>query len=277
MVACAASDHVVVGNGSPTSGDTSGTTPAVSDASSFCSAMCGREQACDLSIDNQTCVNECTNANAAVFPRLRTDVVGLVVACFDNKDCKTVLGGEFVGACTADAIASVAPSAAASSFCDALATSKSKCSGSQSSTKAQCLNSAKLYGDAAIAQAQNCVKRGCAEIDACVAAVFGSLGGSSGTTNTGGGTNTGSGSCNGKFTDLGSCSQCAQTSCCAEATACYGDAQCQDIAYSCFNGGTSSSACSSAFSSASSSAQSRASALLSCSQSKCTSTCQLGQ
>jgi hypothetical protein len=245
----------------------------VSDAASFCSAMCGREQSCDMTIDTQTCENECTNANAAVFPRLRSDVVQLVVGCFDGKDCKTVLGGEFVGACTADAIASVAPSAAAATFCDALANAKNKCGSSQTTTKAQCLDSAKLYGDSAIAQAQNCVKRSCSEIDTCVAAVFGSLGGTGSTTTT---TTTGSGSCSGKFADLGSCSSCAQTSCCAEATTCYGDSQCQAIAYACFNGGTSSSACSQAYGSASSSSQQRASAFLSCSQSKCSGTCQIG-
>jgi hypothetical protein len=273
LVACAGSDQVVVGHSAPASGDTSATIPSVTDAASFCSAMCGREQACDKTIDTQTCENTCTNANAAVFPRLRSDVVQLVVSCFDEKDCKTVLGGEFVGACTADAIASVAPSTAASSFCDALATAKKTCSGSQSTTKAQCLDSAKLYGDLAIAQAQNCVKRGCSEIDTCVAAVFGSIGGTGGA---GTSSSSSGGSCSGQFTDLGSCTTCAQTSCCSEATACYGDSACADIAQACFTQGTSSSACSQAYGAASSSSQSRASALLSCSSSKCSSTCRLG-
>jgi hypothetical protein len=273
LVACAGSDHVVVGKaGAPASGDTSQTVPSVTDAASFCSAMCGREQACDKSIDTQTCENTCTNANAAVFPRLRSDVVELVVSCFDGKDCKTVLDGEFLGACTADAIATVAPSAAASSFCDALASAKTNCSGSQPTTKANCLNSAKLYGDLAILQAQNCVKRSCTEIDTCVSAVFGSLGGSASTTTT----PTTGGSCSGKFTDLGSCTSCAQTSCCTEATACYGDSQCASIVHACYTNGTSSSACSQAYSASSTTSQQRASSFFSCSSSKCSSTCQLG-
>ena len=139
-------------------------------------------------------------------------------------------------------------------------------------TKAACLDSAKLYGDAAIAQAQNCVKRGCSEIDTCVSAVFGALGGTGTTTTT---TTTG-GSCSGKFTDLGSCTTCAQTSCCSEATACYGDSQCASIVHACYTQGTSSSACSQAYSAASSSSQSKASAFFSCSSSKCASSCQLG-
>lgn len=283
IVACATSDHVVVGDGgAPTSGDTSQTVPSAVDAASFCSAMCSRIQTCDKSTDSQTCENQCTNGNAAVFPRLRTDVVDLIVSCFDGKDCKTVLGGEFVGACTADAIASVAPSAAASSFCDALATAKKSCSGSTSTTKAACLDSAKLYGDSAIAQAQNCVKRGCSEIDTCVSAVFGSLGGvgasGTGTGSSGSSGSSGSTSCSGgSFSDLGTCSSCAQGSCCAEASACYADSDCHAIVAECLQGGTSTSACSQAYSSASTSSQQRASSLLSCAQSKCSSTgCRVG-
>jgi len=274
IAACATSDHVIVGDGGAPAAQTSQTIPSVDDAASFCSAMCSRIQTCDKSTDSQTCENQCTNGNAAVFPRLRTDVVDLIVSCFDGKDCKTVLGGEFVGACTADAIASVAPSAAASTFCDALSTAKKSCSGSSSTTKAACLDSAKLYGDAAIAQAQNCVKRGCSEIDTCVSAVFGSLGGV-GSTTTKPDTTT---SCSGNFTDLGSCTTCAQTSCCAEATACYADSDCHAIAQECLSsGGTATSACSQAYSAASTSAQQLASSLLSCSQSKCSSTsCRAG-
>jgi hypothetical protein len=266
VTACATSDRVVVGDGSTPSVDTSQTTPAVTDAASFCAAMCSRVQSCDKAIDTQTCENECTNGNAAIFPRLRSDVVSLIVSCFDGKDCKTVLGGEFVRACTADAIASVAPSAAASTFCDALSTAKKSCSGATSKSKAECLNAAKLYGDQAIAQAQNCTKRGCSEIDTCVSAVFGSLGGGSGTT-TPQPTNT----CSGKFTDLGSsCASCAQTSCCAEASACYASADCHNIATTCLNGGNTSTACSQAYSVATTSAQSLASALVNCSA-KCSS------
>lgn len=270
VVACATSDRVIVGDGGtaiPITGDTSQTVP-VTDASSFCAAMCNRVQSCDKALDSQTCENECTNGNAAIFPRLRADVVDLIVECFDGKDCKTVLGGGFVGACTADAIATVAPSAAASSFCDALASAKKTCSGATSNSKAECLNSAKLYGDQAIGQAQNCVKRACSEIDTCVGAVFGSLGG--GTT-----TKPSSSTCSRTFSDLGQCSTCAETSCCAQATACYGDSNCHDIARACMTGGTSSTACSQAYSYATQSSQQLASALLSCSQSSCASTCRL--
>jgi len=64
----------------------------------------------DKALDHQTCKNACTNSYAAVFPKLREDVVELIVGCFDAKDCKTVLGGDVVGSCVSDAVASVAPS-----------------------------------------------------------------------------------------------------------------------------------------------------------------------
>ena len=74
LVACAGSDQVVIGKpAGAATGDTSQTVPSVTDSASFCAAMCGRQQSCDKAIDTQTCENECTNANAAVFPRLRSD------------------------------------------------------------------------------------------------------------------------------------------------------------------------------------------------------------
>ena len=277
IVACATTDHVTIADGGVPSADTSQTVPTT-DAASFCSAMCSRIQTCDKSTDSQTCENQCANGNAAIFPRLRTDVVDLIVSCFDGKDCKTVLGGQFVGSCTADAIASVAPSAAASSFCDALSTAKTSCSGATSATKASCLDSAKLYGDDAIAQAQNCVKRGCSEIDTCVSAVFGSLAGVGSTGPSTSDPKQGSTSCSGNsFSDLGTCSSCAQDSCCAEASACYADSDCHAIAVACLQGGTTSTACSQAYTSTSTSSQQLASTLFSCSQSKCSSTgCRVG-
>lgn len=273
LAACATSDHVTIGGGGsvPTT-ETPGTVPATIDAASFCQAMCHRVESCDASLDTQTCENQCTNTNAAVFPRLRSDVVDLIVSCFDGKDCKTVLGGGFVGACTADAVASVAPSAAASSFCEALSAAKKSCSGSEPPTKAACLDTAKLYGDLAIAQAQNCVKRSCTEVDECVSAVFGSLGASTPTPKP-------AGSCSGKFSDLGSCESCAETSCCSETTSCYADSDCRNIVRTCFAAGTSSSSCSQAYTQAPSSSQSLAGTVFNCASSSCsssTSTCRFG-
>ncbi|MBX3190674.1 MAG: hypothetical protein KF819_26980 [Labilithrix sp.] len=270
LLACATSDRVVIGSRPGTEGDTSAIEPAGQSAASFCSAMCTRVKSCDKTLDQQTCENTCTNQNAAVFPRLRGDVVDLIVACFDAKDCKTVLGGGVVGECASDALASVAPSAAASAFCDDLANKKKRCTTSSTAltSKADCLNSSKLYDDDAIAQAHNCTDRACTEIDGCVAAVFGGIGGATPTKPSGG-------SCSGKFTELGACTTCAQTSCCDETTTCFADSTCRYIVTSCVNNGVSSSSCSSAYSGASSSAQQAASAVLSCASSQCAATCSI--
>jgi hypothetical protein len=266
LLACSAENRVVEIKKVPPAADQSGTVPAARDAATFCQALCDREQACDTALDHQTCKNSCTNKNAAVFPKLREDVVDLIVTCFDAKDCKTVLGGSVVETCASEAVASVAPSEAATKYCEAYGKAKTKCG--ITTAKADCLNQAKLYGDGAIAEAQNCAERSCTEIDACVAASFGGFGASSPPKNP---TN----SCSGKFTDLGTCSSCAETTCCAQATACAADSSCRAILVACANGGTSSSACYSAYSSASTSSRSLASAFSSCAQSGCTSSCGL--
>src|SRR5688572_13962277 len=147
----------------------SGTVPPASNATvsaeSFCTSLCDRQQSCDKGLDHQTCKNTCTNHNAAVFPKLREDVVGLIVECFGNKDCKTVLQGDVVNTCASEAVASVAPSPSAKTYCEKYSDAKKKCG--TTVTTATCLNSAKLYDDDAIGQAQNCNGRPCGEIESC--------------------------------------------------------------------------------------------------------------
>jgi len=244
-------------------GTTDGTVPTAYDAESFCGALCDRTLTCDQALDVQTCKNSCTNSYAAVFPKLRGDVVSLIVGCFDAKDCKTVLAGDVVSTCIADAVASVAPTDAANAFCDAKVKAKKKCS--VTITKADCLNEAKLYGDGAIAQAQNCTARPCGEIDTCVAASFGSLGKTTPTQPS-------DGSCTG-FTDLASCRSCAETSCCAQAAACGADPQCRAMMNACTYATGSATTCQQVGASAPSSSQSLAQEYFSCAQSSCSSTC----
>ncbi len=249
--------------------DTSATIPtsATVDAESFCTSLCDRQQACDTGLDHQTCKNACTNQNAAVFPKLREDVVSLIVECFGAKDCKTVLQGDVVGTCASEAVASVAPSAAAKAYCDKYSAAKKKC-GTTVAT-AECLNGAKLYDDEAIAQAQNCNGRPCGEIEACVAAAFGEIG-------TGKVTKPAEPTCStAQFSDLGSCATCAAGACCSEASACAADSSCRVLMRYCSyaNSGGTSSMCSSYYSSASTEARELAATYFSCAQTSCGSTC----
>jgi hypothetical protein len=265
--ACAGSETVTIPANADQASDSSGTIPA-SDASSFCAALCDREESCDKTLDRQTCVNACTNKNAALFPRLRQDVVSNILECVGEKDCKTVLDGGLIGTCATEAVARVAPTDAAVGYCSALSSAMQKCGTTQ--TKAQCLESAKLYSDDAIAEARNCAARKCSDISACVAAVFGGFTGdgpSNATTKT----------CGRTFPELGSCSSCAEDSCCAQATACAADSECAYVMQACSgassSSGSSSSACYSATSSVSSYAQQLASQYLACARSSCSSSC----
>lgn len=225
--ACAGTENVYIDE-TKKPGATSTTIPnePTADAESFCGSLCGRQETCDTSLDVQTCKNSCTNNFAAVFPKLRQDVVSLIVECFDAKDCRTVLEGNVVGTCAEEAVASVAPSGEATAFCDGLAAAKKKCG--STTTKAACLDQAKLYSDEAIVEAANCSDRPCSEIDRCVAATFGELGGSGTTTST-----TTTSQCTGKFSDLGTCQSCAEDSCCAEADACANDSYCRTYMAQC--------------------------------------------
>jgi hypothetical protein len=267
--ACASSEHQTItadkkdGGGGTQGDDTSSTLPA-HDAASFCKALCDREQECDKSLDHQTCTNTCTNANAAVFPKLRGDVVDLIVQCFSGKDCKQVLGGQVVATCASEAIATVAPSEAAVAYCDAFAKAKQACG--TTAQKAQCLSTAKLYSDETIAQAQNCTKRPCTEIDTCVAATFGSFGG--GVTPA-----PKPESCTGRFADLQSCQSCAESQCCAEAAACAADSMCRTGMYYCSRANASSSTCVSYMQNASSRSLELLRAYFTCANSKCSSSC----
>lgn len=267
--ACATTTHVPASKSDPAQSD-SETVPGVSDAASFCGALCDRENQCDTSLDGQTCKNSCTNSTAAVFPRLRSDVVQLIVTCFDDKDCKSVLGGDVVGTCASEAVARVAPSDAAVAYCDALTSAKQKCGGATS--KATCLDTAKLYSDDAIAEAQNCAARACTEIDACVGAVFGAFGTTTKTSSSSGSSGSSSNSCAGDFPELQSCESCAESSCCTSLTACQNDSGCRSILSACANG-VSTSSCSSAYSYQSTTSQQHAGAVLSCLQSSCSSSC----
>jgi hypothetical protein len=262
--ACATTEKTEVTPASDPNQQTSETAPQITSAQDFCGALCDREQKCDNALDTQTCANSCVNADAAVFPRLRPDVVSMIVDCFSGEDCKTVLAGAAVQSCASEAVARVAPSDAAVQYCDDLSAAKNKCG--TSIAKASCLDTAKLYTDDAIGQSSNCTKRGCTEIDACVAAVFGFSTSGSDTT-----TPPPSSTCSSSFSDLGSCASCA-ASCCTEATACSGDSYCRAILDACAGSGSRTS-CSQVYSAAPTTSQQKASTYFSCASSMCTGSC----
>lgn len=230
MTACAGSQNnglVDSDGGARPATSTSGNYPT---ADAFCGKYCGRVQTCDNATDEQTCTNACVNANAAVFPKLRPDVVDAIASCFDEKDCKTVLGGGAIATCASEAVASVAPSSVATEYCDELDAAAKKCG--KSRDKASCLNTAKLYNDTALTGARACAQKACADIDTCVSAALGGFGKTTTTPTPDAGTTT-SCSLTGS-TGIAACDQCLRESCCSQANACFANSSCRSV-ISCVN------------------------------------------
>jgi hypothetical protein len=263
--------------GAPLGCSASGVSPITSESSdggithaqgsdSFCGRYCDRVSSCDNAKDNQTCSDACSNQNAATVPKLRGDVVDLISKCLDSEDCKTVLSTNVVGTCANEAAAQVAPSTTATTFCDAYASSSTKC-GTGSRDKAQCLTRAKLYNDVTLAKAKDCTSKACSDVDTCVDAALGSVSSANGTNGSGtgssgsgsstggsggtgsGGTGSGSGSGTGTGGTGGSggsgggsggtcpavsdstttCGMCVSSSCCTEFSACVNDSSCNSL------------------------------------------------
>ncbi len=162
-VGCASSNN----NGNGTS--VNGTDPLA--LASFCEDYCTNRNSCDSKIGKHTCQNECENANAASFGKLRSDVIQRIVACYDARDCVQTLAADYTAACAKEAVAQNAPSEKAIAFCNALDTTHKKCK--LTSDKVACLDTAKAYGDPALEDASTCTTDACTDVDTCVAAALG--------------------------------------------------------------------------------------------------------
>ena len=169
-LACANSGGGTSGSGGNGGGGGGGGGASLSD---FCSGYCGKLTTCDNTRDAQTCAASCNNQLAAIFPKLRSDVVVSVESCIESQDCKTSLDSDTIATCATQAEASVAPSDAATQFCNAWVGASTKCGAAID--KAMCLNVAKLFNDDALMQASTCTGKACADISGCVSATLGSF------------------------------------------------------------------------------------------------------
>jgi len=172
VLACASSGGggAGPGGGGGNGGDDGGGGASLSD---FCSTYCGKLSTCDNTRDEQTCSASCDNQLAAMFPKLRSDIVSTIESCITSQDCKTSLDGGTIATCATQAEASVAPSQVATQFCDAWVSASTKCG--SSIDKATCLDEAKLFNDDALNQANACTSKACADIQGCVSATLGSF------------------------------------------------------------------------------------------------------
>ncbi len=147
--------------------------PGGASVADFCAAYCKKLSTCDNARDQQTCTNSCSNQFAATLPKIRSDAVSLIKACLENKDCNTTLKSDSIGVCASEASASIAPSDAATQFCNNYIATQAKCGATKD--KAVCLTQAKLYTDATIGDANACTSKACTDIDPCVSATFGGV------------------------------------------------------------------------------------------------------
>ena len=175
VFAACSSKTIIVPGTSPDRGDASVSVTAPGDGGgggeaatgiNVCATYCGRAGQCDKTRDVQTCTDACTAANAAVFPKLRDDVLSKIVTCVKSRDCKSTFGGNVLDFCAREAAAQVAPSPAGIAYCNDLATAQTKCG--HTFDHVACLEAVKLYADATIGQASSCAVKACADIDACV-------------------------------------------------------------------------------------------------------------
>ena len=173
----AAGGSVVVGTGgaapTPDGGQSDvaiGPVTTPTSAMELCRSFCTRLNTCDTSRDLQTCVNACTNSNAALFPKLRTDIITSVATCIKQKDCATIAQDTSLRSCMIEAAAVIGPSPAVTSYCTAVDTAQTQCG--VTIDKADCLTSVKVYTDATVADAMACAAKSCSLIYACTAATF---------------------------------------------------------------------------------------------------------
>ncbi|HVH46240.1 MAG TPA: hypothetical protein VM925_28055 [Labilithrix sp.] len=143
---------------------------AAASGDAFCETYCQKINSCDSSSDVQTCTATCSDTLDSTIDKLRSDVLAGVQACWDKSDCRQVLGGERLIDCVDETAVSTTPSAAAKSFCDALAAGLDKCDAGID--RADCLETSKVYSDEALEQAAKCTSKSCSTIMDCVNATL---------------------------------------------------------------------------------------------------------
>jgi len=163
-------DTSVDGHEVGTAPDGASTITMPASAMDLCTSYCQRVSTCDTTRDDQTCVASCTNANAAVFPKLRVDLLDAAAACVAQDDCATITHDGALASCMVEAAAGVGPSAKATAFCTSLDTADTTCG--VTLDKATCLGEAKIYSDDTLTNATACTAKTCTLIYSCASATL---------------------------------------------------------------------------------------------------------
>lgn len=153
-------------SGSEAQAEGTSSSASATNADSFCESYCTKINECDSSSDLQTCTETCGDSLESTVRKLRADLMTEVQSCWEASDCRKVLGGDRLGDCVDEAAVSAAPNANAKAFCDDLGESLAKCD--LTVDRARCLDTVKVFGDDAVAQATKCTTKSCATIMGCV-------------------------------------------------------------------------------------------------------------
>jgi hypothetical protein len=137
-----------------------------------CATTCGKIHGCDTSFDADNCTADCENDYAAIGPKVSGPYLEGIDACVAALDCSQIVASTLISQCQGESAANLSPSAEANRLCNAVQASVKECTNVDTATTS-CLNGVKIFSDAALADAQGCVTKPCADRPACLTAALG--------------------------------------------------------------------------------------------------------
>jgi hypothetical protein len=136
----------------------------------YCDTLCRRDVECFDGVDPAECDLSCAESSAGVEDRLNQEYVAMLDACIAEMDCD-VLVTQSTEPCVNEVDATLPPTMAGKSFCEALDATRDECG--QIFAKATCLQISKQFNEFALGEAQACTRQACTEIYRCISAAFG--------------------------------------------------------------------------------------------------------
>lgn len=147
---------------------------ATGDYVSSCQQACARIAECDSSQSIETCTATCRSDAGVVGPNLSAQFLTGLDACIQGLTCPELAAAALFdnSACEAEAAARVVPTGAVTSFCDRVSESFAECTGIAVGTGG-CIDSFKVFSDAALGSASRCADEPCDQRVACLDAELG--------------------------------------------------------------------------------------------------------
>jgi hypothetical protein len=129
-----------------------------------CDRACARVNDC-AGTDTQTCSNDCRNTYAAVGPNVSSQYLAALDQCIQSLSCAGLLAATYLDTCDNQARASIGASATVVGFCE---TWVQECGGAGTAVETACIESLKVFSDAALNGASRCLENACAGRVMCV-------------------------------------------------------------------------------------------------------------